>query len=362
MQYNVIGLMSGSSLDGLDIAYCTITEVGGQWTYSIDFAECVPFDAPLQACLKNITATDVITFVKTHTAVGKWMGNQINNFIDKHQLHHKVHLIGSHGHTAFHFPAQQTSVQIGCGAAIASNTGINVVSDLRAMDVSLGGNGAPIVPIAEKLLFADYQLFLNIGGISNISFGNKDTYIAFDICAANRVLNELALQINKPYDHDGLEAASGQILQDVLLQLNELDYYKLSYPKSLANEMGTEIILPILNNTTASIQDKLRTMTEHIAMQIAVQIQLLNSAKSPLKLLVTGGGAFNKFLIKILQEKIADCNVQIELPEKNVIEYKEALAMALIAVLRWREETNVMATVTGSSRDSIGGALWMGNQ
>jgi anhydro-N-acetylmuramic acid kinase len=362
MEYNVIGLMSGSSLDGLDIAYCTITEIGGVWTYEIKAAACIPFDATWQNQLKNITTIPTPLFMQTHTAFGAWMGQQVNLFIDKNNLQHKVHIIGSHGHTAFHFPANKTSVQIGCGAALASTTGINIVSDLRAMDVSLHGNGAPIVPIAEKLLFAQHQLFLNIGGICNISAATMDGYIAFDICPANRVLNELVAEINKTYDDGGTLASQGQILPNVLQQLNALDYYTKSHPKSLANEMGTEIILPILQQTNASLQDKLHTMVHHIADQIARQIAIINPDKKQTNMLVTGGGAYNSFLLKIMAEKIAPCNVQIEIPEKNVIEYKESLAMALIAVLRWREEVNVLASVTGASRDNIGGALWMGNQ
>jgi anhydro-N-acetylmuramic acid kinase len=362
MVYNVIGLMSGSSMDGLDIAYCTIEETGGQWAYFIDHACCARFPDYWQQQLKNVTTLDVPAFMKMHTAFGAWMGEQVNAFIEQNNLHHKVHLIGSHGHTAFHFPADKTSVQIGCGAALAATTGITVVSDLRAMDVALGGNGAPIVPIAEKLLFANHQLFLNIGGICNMSFRTKDVDIAFDVCPANRVLNELVASLHKPFDEDGIEASKGNILPEVLAQLNDLDYYKKTYPKSLANELGIDIILPILHNASGSVQDKLRTMVEHIAMQIANQIQILHTINTPIEIFVSGGGGFNLFLLQIIQEKIMPLGVTIHTPEKNVIDYKESLAMAVIAVLRWREEDNVLASVTGASRNSIGGALWMGNQ
>jgi anhydro-N-acetylmuramic acid kinase len=362
MVYNVIGLMSGSSMDGLDIAYCTIEETGGQWAYTIEHASCAHFPMHWQTQLQQITTVDVPTFMKMHTAFGVWMGEQVNAFINEHNLHHKVHIIGSHGHTAFHFPADKTSVQIGCGAALAATTGITVVSDLRAMDVALGGNGAPIVPIAEKLLFAHHQLFLNIGGICNMSFRTKDVDIAFDVCPANRVLNLLMQPLQKSFDEDGVEASKGNILPEILAQLNDLDYYKKPYPKSLANEMGTDIILPMLQNADGSVQDKLRTMVEHIAMQIAKQIALLHTTNLPIELFVTGGGGFNTFLLKIIQSHLESLHVTIATPAKNVIDYKESLAMALIAVLRWREEDNVLASVTGASRNSIGGALWMGNQ
>jgi anhydro-N-acetylmuramic acid kinase len=362
MVYNVIGLMSGSSMDGLDIAFCNIEETGGKWEYSIEFAACIPFSEEWKNKLATITKQEVPTFMQTHTAFGAWMGQQVNAFIEKYNLHHKVHIIGSHGHTAFHFPENKTTVQIGCGAALAAATGINVVSDLRAMDMALGGHGAPIVPIAEKLFFADAGLFLNIGGICNISARNNNNIIAFDICPANRVLNELALELNMHFDENGNEARNGNILPDVLTQLNALDYYNQSFPKSLANEIGTEIILPILQNVNASVQDKLCTMTEHIAMQVAKQCALLNFANTAMQMMVTGGGAYNSFLIERLQEYLNSYNIKVIIPDNKVIEYKEALAMALIAVLRWREEENVLASVTGASRNSIGGALWMGNQ
>jgi anhydro-N-acetylmuramic acid kinase len=362
MEYKVIGLMSGSSMDGLDIAYCVLTEIGGQWQYVIEHAACVAFPEKIARQINAITQLPVPEFMKLHTAFGTWMGQQVNAFIDAHQLHHKVHIIGSHGHTAFHFPESNTSVQIGCGAALASVTGINVVSDLRAMDVSLNGNGAPIVPIAEKLLFADNQLCLNIGGICNISYRNNDgAYFANDVCPANRVLNEVVSALNKTYDDKGIEASKGSVVLDVLQQLNTLDYYKKQGPKSLANELGTQIILPILQASGASVQDQLRTMVEHIAEQIALQVQSLHQSNESINMLITGGGAYNDFLIACIQQKIIEFNVHITIPAPLVIENKEALAMALIAVLRWREEINVMASVTGASRDSVGGALWLGN-
>jgi anhydro-N-acetylmuramic acid kinase len=362
MEYKVIGLMSGSSMDGLDIAYCVLTEIGGQWQYAIEHAAWISFPEKIALQINAITQIPVPEFMKLHTAFGTWMGEQVNAFIEANQLHHKVHIIGSHGHTAFHFPESYTSVQIGCGAALASATGINVVSDLRAMDVSLQGNGAPIVPIAEKLLFADYQMFLNIGGICNISYRNNDgAYFAKDVCPANRVLNEVVSALNKSYDNKGIEASKGNVVPELLQQLNAIEYYQKQGPKSLANELGTQIILPILQSSGASVQDQLRTMVEHIAEQIAMQVQALHQSNESINMLITGGGAYNTFLIECIQQKIINYNVQITIPDAIIIENKEALAMALIAVLRWREETNVMASVTGASRDSVGGALWLGN-
>jgi anhydro-N-acetylmuramic acid kinase len=256
------------------------------------------------------------------------------------------------------------TAQLGDGAAIAAATSLPVVSDLRAMDVALGGQGAPIVPIGEKLLLGDYDYFLNIGGIANISF-NQDSYLAFDICAANRVLNMLAAKEGKEYDEGGKMAASGKVDNALLEKLNGLDFYKAAYPKSLANDFGTNIVYPLILNAGSSTTDALRTYTEHIAMQVTHAIASVNNLKlqtSSLKLLCTGGGAFNNFLVERLQDHLKQLDIEVIIPDEKLVKYKESLIMALIAVLRWREETNVLASVTGAQRDSVGGAMWMGQE
>ncbi len=361
MVYKVLGLMSGSSMDGLDMAFCTLEETAGKWKASIEATACVPFTEDWKQKLQSITTIPAKEFFAIHTAFGAWMGQQINEFINQMNLAHQVHIIASHGHTAFHLPQLQTTVQIGCGAAIAAATGIATVSDLRAMDVALGGNGAPIVPIAEKLLFADTSIFLNIGGICNISFAQENKYIAYDVCPANRVLNELALQTGKPFDEGGNLAKIGVILPELLNALNQLDYYRKPFPKSLANEMGTHQILPMIENAKATIADKLATMVEHIALQIAAAVEPQTFCHGK-KMMVTGGGAWNTFLIEKLQQKLQIFNIEVFVPEESIVNYKEALAMALIGALRWREEENVLASVTGASKNSIGGALWMGQE
>jgi anhydro-N-acetylmuramic acid kinase len=359
MVYHVIGLMSGSSLDGLDIAFCKIEVQGQNWNYELLATDCIHFPEEWKNTLSQITQLSLPDFFKAHTAFGHWMGQSVNQFIEKNSLHHKVNLIASHGHTAFHFPANRTSVQIGCGAAIAAITGIATVSDLRAMDMAVGGQGAPIVPIAEQLLFPTHTLFLNIGGICNISLVEENNKrIAFDIAPANRVLNELVKELNLAYDEDGALAANGFVNLQVLKSLNELDYYKLAAPKSLANEFGLEKVLPILQNSNLVTEDKLATMVSHIAYQIG---EAIPSSYQGQQLLITGGGALNKFLIGQIQKELAVKNISVHIPDEQTVQYKEALAMALIGVLRWREEVNVLSSVTGASQDSIGGALWMVN-
>jgi anhydro-N-acetylmuramic acid kinase len=251
---------------------------------------------------------------------------------------------------------------LGDGAAIAAATGINVVSDLRAIDVALGGQGAPIVPMGEKLLLPEYPLLLNLGGIANISFRKGEEYVAFDICPTNRVLNMLAALQGKSYDKDGTIASGGNVSGELLEQLNGLSYYKQPPPKSLANQFGTDEVFPLL--PTENIADALRTYVEHIAVQvrIAVEAILPQPGTGNLQLLVTGGGAHNKFLVEQIRQHLTSMNITVVVPEKNIVDYKEALVMALLGILRWREQNTVMSSVTGARRDSIGGAVWIGQE
>jgi anhydro-N-acetylmuramic acid kinase len=350
--------MSGSSMDGLDIAYCTFEEIGGKWSYQINSAECIPFDAEWKQTLQQLTSLTAKDLILAHTNFGRWMGHAILDFITKHDLEHKVHLIASHGHTVFHAPDQHMTFQLGDGATLAALTKLPVVSDLRNMDIALDGQGAPIVPIGESYLWKEYSCFLNIGGISNISLRIQNESIAFDICPANRVLNVLVNDLNLPYDNHGEQAAKGTIHQDILNELNTLSYYQKPFPKSLANEFGTEIVLPILQNSNCSVQDKLATMCEHIAIQIKRVFEENHIEHE--KLLITGGGALNTYLISRIQYHLNDYNIEVVLPDETTLQYKEALVMGLIGILRWREEVNVLSSVTGASRSSVGGALWMG--
>ncbi|MFZ9694447.1 MAG: anhydro-N-acetylmuramic acid kinase [Chitinophagaceae bacterium] len=363
MVYRAIGLMSGSSLDGLDIVFAEFHEQGGKWTFSIEAAACLPYSQDWVNRLSSATSLAARDYCLLHTDYGHYLGAQVNEFIEKNRLHYKVSVIGSHGHTSFHLPAKRMTAQLGDGAAIAAETGLPVVSELRALDVALGGQGAPIVPMGEQYLFPQYDLLLNIGGIANLSMAGT-AYLAFDCCPANRVLNILANEKGLPFDNKGKLAASGKLNQELLSSLNAFPYYAQSFPKSLANEMGTDEIIPLLKATGLSAEDLLATYTAHIAFQIKNSITslLLHQEKKPRKLLVTGGGAFNEHLIATLREQVAVLNVEVVIPEEPVINYKEALIMGFLAVLRWRQESTVLSSVTGASRDSIGGALWNGQE
>lgn len=361
MVYHALGIMSGSSLDGLDLVFAHFHEQGGQWSYEIEAASCYKYTDQWENRLRNATQLDARAYCQLHVDYGHYLGNEVNRFIEEHQLEYKVSLIGSHGHTVFHSPETGLTTQIGEGAALAAATQLPVVTDLRTMDLALGGQGAPLVPMGEQHLFPGYSLFLNLGGIANITRA-ADLYVAFDCCPANRVLNLLASKLGKPFDLEGQLAASGQINTVLLTKLNQHPYYQKPFPKSLANEMGTDEHFPLLLESGISIPDCLATYTQHIVDQISLSAQSLisNDASAATKCLVTGGGAFNTHLIKCLEVAFRKSGIILEVPAADLVNYKEALIMAFLAVLRWRQENTVIPSVTGARRASIGGALWNG--
>ena len=360
--------MSGSSLDGLDIAYVQFHENAGKWEFDIKAVECCEYTPDWKHKLESSIQLNALNYQLLDVAFGHWTGEQVNAFINKHQLQYQVQLIASHGHTTFHLPREKLTAQLGNGAAIAAQTGLPVITDLRSMDVALGGQGAPIVPVGDKLLFNDFDFCLNIGGIANISYHQNETYLSFDICPANRVLNLLANEAGYELDDGGQMAEAGSLNASLLHMLNDLSYYKQDFPKSLSNSFGNDVVYPLIKQETGNhnIYDALHTYTVHIAEQVR-NAALTIDAKTdhagspvPRKMLVTGGGAFNRYLVKKIQERLAPLLIEIVLPDENIIRYKEALIMALIGVLRWREENNCLASVTGAARNNIGGAVWMG--
>lgn len=365
MVYRSIGLMSGSSLDGLDIVFAEFHENAGKWSYEIKKTACYPYDTAWSKRLQHAVSLSALDYQLLHADYGHYLGEQVNKFIDENALYYQVALIASHGHTTFHVPAKRMTAQLGDGAAIAAETQLPVVSDLRALDIAFGGQGAPIVPIGEKLLLHKYDLFLNLGGIANISL-NADKYIAFDVCPANRVLNMLANETGKEYDENGEMARRGSVNNVLLDRLNELDYYKKPFPKSLANDFGTDVVYEMIRDTGCGIDDALRTYTEHIVLQIKNALQSATTNHQTLttrhQLLSTGGGSLNTFLIERLSDELKKLNINVIVPEPQIVNFKEALIMAFIGVLRWRQEYNVVSSATGSSRDSIGGALWTGQE
>jgi len=367
MIYRTIGLMSGSSLDGLDIVFAELQENAGSWNYEIKAADCYVYPEEWIKRLRDATSLNAFDYMVLHTDYGHYLGKQVNQFIEANNLHFQAGLVSSHGHTTFHAPDKMMTAQLGDGAAIAAETGLPVVSDLRAMDMAFGGQGAPIVPIGEKLLLKDYDMYLNLGGIANISFRLGQHYIAFDICAANRVLNMIAATVRKEYDAGGQMAASGNVNDALFQKLNELSYYNQAYPKSLANSFGTDEVYPLVRSFGLTHTDQLRTYAEHIVHQIKRSVQQVIKMESLLpgsghRLLVTGGGAFNTFVVEKLKDALREFSIEVVVPDEKLVQFKEALVMALIGVLRWRQEYNILSSVTGSVRDSIGGAVWIGQE
>ena len=358
MIYNVIGLMSGSSLDGLDIAYVRLEEVRGKWDFEILHAECIAYSEEWVEALRNAAALPGIDYLKLDTRFGRLLGTGVNAFIARHGLEHKVHFIASHGHTVFHEPDNFTTAQLGNGAVIAALTGLPVINDLRAVDVALGGQGAPIVPVGDKLLFGDYDYLLNIGGISNISVKNGDGYVAFDVCPANQVLNRLAAREGLDMDEDGMLAAKGRVLPQLLALLAQDIFYTTAPPRSLSNSHAIAMATAVLEAGNADTTDLLATATTHIANEVERAIRLYGGGIKG-KMLISGGGAMNKTLVKLISERVACLGIEAVVPDVNTVMYKEALVMALLGVLRWREEANVLCSVSGASRDSVGGALWI---
>lgn len=357
MVYHVIGLMSGSSLDGLDIAFVQLTEQRGKWSFEILKAECLPYDAVWTGRLRSAAQQAVPDYLKLHTAYGHWLGEQVTGFIERHSLAHKVHFVASHGHTVFHDPESRTTAQLGDGAALAAQTGLPVIADLRALDVALGGQGAPIVPIGDRLLFPGYNYLLNLGGIANLTVQGESP-LAFDLCPANAVLNVLAQREGRAYDDGGGLAAAGTLLGDTLTRLNGQAYFDAPPPKSLSNEAAQALGFPALLESPHPTADLLHTFSEHVAMQVAAAVARWGTGGG--ELLVTGGGAFNTHLVQRIEAALEPLQVTVTVPDAALVKFKEALVMALIGTLRWREEANVLSSITGASRSSVGGALWMG--
>ncbi len=350
-QYRVIGVMSGTSMDGLDIALCTFQWDGRKWHFSIEKGITCPYSDDLKMKLTSAETCSGNQLLLIHNDFGKYIGNQILQFLNG--THQNIDLISSHGHTIFHQPDVGMTYQIGNGAAIASTTGISTVCDFRSLDVALGGQGAPLVPIGDKLLFSNYRYCLNLGGFANISFDdNQGARVAFDICPVNILLNHLAKEKGLEYDLNGSTGRSGVIINELLSALDELDFYKLPGPKSLGKEWVWSELLPVLQSFSLSTEDKMRTFYQHIANQITRNINTKNNGS----LLITGGGAWNTFLIELIREQKP---LPIEIPLKEIIDYKEALIFAFLGLLRYRSEINCLCSVTGATRDSSCGIIYV---
>lgn len=349
---SAIGIMSGTSLDGLDLAYCDF-EYDGNWHFAIKKTRCVSYDDSWRSALAAAHQIPKDALQKLDVDLGIFIAEQINDFLNDAGFS-TPDLVCSHGHTVFHDPANKFTLQIGSGADIAQETGIICIYDFRSLDVSLGGQGAPLVPIGDELLFSEYDACLNLGGFSNVSFRRNDERIAFDICPVNIGLNPLAQQLGLPYDENGNIARTGSVDQLLLQKLNTLPIYKDSSQPSFAREWLERSFLPLVNSSNAKTEDLLSTLTEHAAIKIA---EVLNKSLGNSSVLVTGGGVRNAYLMERIQTL---SEAKIIIPNDELIDFKEALIFAFLGVLRLHDKTNVLSSVTGAERDSSSGVIHVG--
>jgi anhydro-N-acetylmuramic acid kinase len=347
MIFHAIGLMSGTSLDGLDICFARFEKQNHSWNFEILEAETVPYPIIWEDKLRNSIHLSAEELLELNSEYGFYLGKSVQHFIEKHQLKN-IDVIASHGHTVFHQPQKKFTLQIGDGRALKLETGLPVIYDFRSQDVLMGGNGAPLVPIGDELLFSQYDACLNLGGFSNISLKINQQRIAFDIAPVNIILNGLAQKLGKDFDNSGDLARSGKINPELLLQLNSIAFYQQSHPKSLGIEWCNEYILPLFG--AIETVDVIATFTEHVSQQI-VKVFYENKLKN---VFLTGGGTYNHFLIERI---MAQGSTEVIIPGKEIIEFKEALIFALMGVLRLNNEINVFASATGSLRDHSSGIM-----
>lgn len=344
-----LGMMSGTSLDGLDIACCRFGLSDDQWNYEILSAETINYSDHWRRRLEQAPQLNGLELSQLDADFGRYSGEQATQFISRNKC--QPLFVASHGHTIFHQPEQGLTLQIGHGAHLAAAAGIKVINDFRSLDVALGGQGAPLVPVGDALLFGNFGLCLNLGGFANISYQLGGQRLAGDISPANMALNLLARRAGKPFDENGAIAASGHIIQPLLKQLDALPFYQQRAPKSLGREWFELQMLPLIDAYDSSPADLLRTLTEHIARQVAAAADVIPSST----ILATGGGVHNSFLI----QRIGHCSRHnIFVPEPLLIDYKEALVFAFLGVLRLRGSNNCLASVTGARANNSGGSIW----
>ncbi|WP_297336692.1 anhydro-N-acetylmuramic acid kinase [Algoriphagus sp.] len=350
--YPMIGLMSGTSGDGLDLAYCQYT-LDQSWSYEIIKALTIPFPEYLKGKLPNSHRLSSLDLNLLDVDFGQWMGQQVRLFCQKNQI--RPLAVASHGHTVFHQPSKGLSLQIGNGWALRTTSNLPVINDFRMLDIQRGGQGAPLVPIGDRLLFSDSDFCINLGGIANISMEHEGQRVAFDCSPFNLLLNSLAEELGASYDDRGNWARSGKVNAELLGQLNQVPFYQLTEAKSLGREDMERDFLPLIKKFEISPQDKLASLVEHYALQISDIIHRYKVVERP-RVLITGGGAYNLFFLERLDAHL-DGKWIHHPASKELIEFKEALVFGFLGALRIRNEINCLASVTGASEDSCGG-VW----
>ena len=349
--FNVIGVMSGTSLDGVDIVYVKFT-LNESWRFKIINSKTYKYADSTVDMLSDISKKNLEEIKEIDVLYSKKLAKIINEFIEEFSIN-KIDFVSSHGHTAIHDPSNLITYQMGNLSTLSTEINQKVICDFRVQDVKLGGEGAPLVPVGEKYLFQEYDSFINLGGFANISKHDGESLIAYDICPVNIILNNLSKKIGKDYDNKGSIASSGKLILNLYDQLQKLEYYQLDPPKSLGIEWVDKNMIPLIYKySDYPIEDLLNTLSIHIANQIS------NNLKDIDKALITGGGAYNDYLIDIISSK---SDSEIIIPSKNIIEFKEALIFAFLGVLRYLNINNCYSSVTGASKDHCSGKIFLLN-
>ena len=344
--FNIIGVMSGTSVDGLDLCYVSFNK-DFLSNYKIICSETIDYPSILKTNLINAINLDDTKLKELDFKLGEFIGFSIEDFLQNNNLI-KPDLISSHGHTVYHQPKILKTLQIGSGKVINKITGVKTVNNFREQDVKLGGEGAPLVPIGDKILFKNYKYCLNLGGFVNISIKNNDQIFAYDICALNTVLNFYSKKIGYEYDKNGSLSKQGAINSDMFNELNKLNFYSKKNPKSLGIEFVKEVLFPLISKYQINYSDVLATYIKHVAFQIKKNI----TGKE--KVLLSGGGSFNKTLIQNLE----NYNINYTIPENTIVNFKESLIFALLGYLKINNKTNCLKSVTGASRDHSSGDIF----
>ena len=349
-EYNVIGVMSGTSLDGIDLVYAKFC-LNETWSFEIVHAETVEYPSNWHEALKELVNTPIEELKAIDTNYTEYIAKVIKNFIIKYQIKN-IDAICSHGHTALHQPENKLTYQIGNRPFLAELIKETVVCDFRVQDVELGGQGAPLVPIGDELLFSEFDFCLNLGGFANVSTNFNRNRIAYDICPVNIVLNHYIRKLGLNYDDEGKIASEGMISVKLLNQLNAIEFYKETYPKSLGLEWVNNTVFPLIDTFKLEIQDVLKTFVEHIAIQIASEINKKHTGS----VLITGGGVYNIYLM----DRIEAHSIQkIIVPKNEVVEFKEAVIFGFLGVQKLRNEVNCLSSVTGAIKDHSSGKIFL---
>lgn len=340
--------MSGTSLDGIDLAICRFPNTH---SFELKHFKTISYSKIWKQKLETAHTLTGLELRKLELEYSEYTAKCVLDFIDK--TAENVDFIACHGHTIFHQPDNKLTLQIMDGSVLANLTGITSICDFRSGDMALGGQGAPLVPIGDALLFGEYEACLNLGGFANLSYEHNNERIAYDISPANLILNELAQRKSLEYDKGGAMAKSGKIIPDILEKLDSLPFYSAPFPKSLGREWMEENISPVFKKEDT--HDSLATCIEHISNQIA---KALNQVAKTGKVMVTGGGAHNTFLMERVNHKT---HLDLIIPSSSIIDAKEAIVFAFLGKLRLEEKPNTLASVTGAKRNSVGGAVYLGN-